>query len=97
MWKEATIRLEQFCDGDYEKKLKIEIWDYEEDGRNRLVAETEEITLEELIEKSQGLRGNADKSDETKLLKLLGIKNDKIPDNDKIPHGILIANKALVS
>lgn len=90
LWKLASINLEQLCDGDYEKPLRIELWDYEEDGVNRIVAQTEEIKLEEIIEKSKGLKGNADKSDPSKLIILKDIVNSKIP------LGVLIANRASV-
>eukprot|EP01083_Nonionella_stella_P202492 739729_1 len=62
LWESSKVNLEQLCDGDYEKKLRLEIWDYEESGKNVLVGRMEdELTLTELMEK-KALRGNADKT-----------------------------------
>ena len=76
LWERSVpINLEQLCDGDTDKHLQIEIWDYEDNGKNRLVAKLESTkTWTELQDMGEGLRGNADR---TKELKLVEVKSKK--------------------
>lgn len=60
----GELDLELLCDGNYKKELCIELWDYDESGKDVLVAKTKEddvLTLETLIQKASMGMGNADK------------------------------------
>lgn len=89
LWDSFIINFEQLCDGDLEKSLQIELWDYETNGKNRLVAvvESSDITLNKLIECSEGLRGNADRRKALALVK----PNESV---ESVPAGELIVLKA---
>lgn len=96
MWQEATINLEQLCDGDLNKPLQIELWDYEDNGKNRIVAKLKDkLTLNILMSKSENLRGNADRR---KALALEECKEYKIYQKREIvellPAGEIIVLKA---
>jgi len=89
LWESVIINLEQLCDGDRTKTLRIELFDYEPDGRHRLVCHVKDVNLADedllnvnrLIERSEGLRGNGDKS---KSLILVEESNEDIKAGELI-------------
>jgi hypothetical protein len=81
------INLEQLCDGgnNYDDvKLQIEIWDYEENGNNRLVGKLkEEMTLTQLMNR-KAQKGNADRRN---ALEIVEVEDD---ENNPRPAGLLV-------
>ena len=87
LWNETTINLEQLCDGYYNKKLQIELWDYEYNGINRLVCKLrDEIDLHQLMS-SKVLKGNADKTNALEFIEVDAI-------DEYLPGWMLIVLKA---
>jgi hypothetical protein len=65
LWEPTgALDLELLCDGNYKKELCIELWDYDESGKDVLVAKTKAddvLTLETLFQKASMGKGNANK------------------------------------
>lgn len=89
LWEPGTVNLEQLCDGKLDKRLQVEIWDYEASGFNQIVGKlNSELTLKELMRK-KALRGNADRTN--------GLDMEEVLDDKEVnpnPAGVLIVLKA---
>merc|ERR1712165_39585 len=79
LWKEEqNINLEQLCDGDLDKMLQIEIWDYESTGKNRLVGVLkEELSLRQLLQR-KAIKGNADRTNALEIIEVVDEQEQKI-------------------
>ncbi len=89
LWDPGTISLEQLCDGDLEKKLQVEIWDYEGTGKDRIVGRLKNELNVAVLMRKKALRGNADRTN--------GLDIDEVLDDPEInpnPAGVLIVLKA---
>ncbi len=89
VWKSFNISREQICDGDEHKLLQFEIWDYEENGKNRIVGKLKEpLNLEELLER-KALNGNADKRRALEIVEV-----DSEGNQTSIPGGLVVVLQA---
>lgn len=89
VWEPFDISFEQLCSSDETKRLRIEIWDFEENGVDRIVGRLREpTTLRELFER-KSIRGNADKS---VALEIVEIDSDGYQTT--IPAGLVVVLEA---
>ena len=58
-WEEFTLSLEELCFGKLDWPLKICVYDYQRNGKHRLIGQLE--TSLETMQKRISVRGNADR------------------------------------
>lgn len=66
-WDMFSIGLEELCYCDTSWPLKISVWDYQENGKHRVIGEYE--TTLELLQQHIAIKGNADRD---RALEILG-------------------------
>ena len=89
VWEPFDVSFEQLCSSDVKKELQIEIWDFEENGVNRMVGKLRDPTdLNGLLEK-KSKRGNADKSVALEIVEV-----EANGDLTNIPAGLVVVLEA---
>jgi len=92
MWEEEELNMETFCDNELDKFIKIELWDYQTNGKHRCMGEVETTASDIVTRKT--MRGNGDKT--RSLMFQRKFKPQGVDGDDNLGVGDLIVLHAQI-